>query len=367
MTAHREARLHAATARRLLRQRTGRAHVVLTGRGATAIWAALRALGLTGAPVLIPANTCYLVLWAVLASDNVPVLVDIEPLTGNVTPTTLEQTGIARPGAIIPAHLYGIPAPMAELAAWARERGAALIEDCALTGGITVEGRPAGAWGNVSVFSFGRGKPVDMDNGGAAQTDDLSLATEMLRLTAELPLWNGNLQRLNREWLDMYWALHQHDTNPALAALYAALYALYRPLTTYRLPDAAWNALPLALANHDAAVEQRLERARAYDAAFASSALSALRRPDDALLWRYPLRVPAGRRDAVLHGLWDAGVLDATRWYPSLGPMRDALAPDAPKPPTPHADALAAEIINLPLDDDRTGQIIDIVLGAFEG
>src|SRR5579871_1060787 len=108
----------AAECRRLLRERTGRAHVILTGRGATAIWATLRALDLHNQPILIPANTCYIVLWAILQSGNQPYLADIDPLTGNVTAQTLDQSGI-RPAAIIPAHMYGIPVPMAEIVSWA--------------------------------------------------------------------------------------------------------------------------------------------------------------------------------------------------------------------------------------------------------
>lgn len=361
MSFRRGTRLDTAEARRLLRQRTGRAHVVLTGRGATAIWAALGALGLHNAQVLIPANTCYLVLWAVLETGNIPVLVDVDPDTGCMTAETLARAAVAHPAAIIPTHLYGIPAPMAELTAWAWERGALVIEDCAQT----LQAGDTRA--DVTIYSFGRGKPADIDNGGASLTGDSALAADMLRLVADLPRWNAALRRRSHEWLDLYWALHQHDSaNPALAALYPPLFALYRALVAYRLPDAAWREFPTALSAHDASADQHARRVRQYDAAFASTGLHTLRYPASARLWRYPLRVPAGRRDWVLHALWEAGVTEATRWYPSLQPMHAALAPDAPVTATPAADQLAAEIINLPLDADDVQPIIDVVLRTFE-
>lgn len=358
--------LHAADARRLLRQRSGRAHVALAGRGAAALSASLRALGLRDAPVLIPANTCYIVLWAVLDSGNRPVLVDIDPATGSMTPETLAQTGIAQPGAIVPAHMYGLPASLDALAAWAQSYGAAVIEDAALTLDL-----PPSRYADVTITSFGRGKPTDMDNGGAALTDDEHLATEITQALADLPLWNQALRRLNRQWLDLYWALHQHEAdNPRLAALYPALFDIYEPILRYRLPEAAWRDFPAALAAHDAETDHRRTLARLYDERLRDLPVRTLPRAADAVLWRYPLRAPADRRDTLLQTLWEAGVLDATRWYPSLQPMQTALAPDAPRTTTPNADRFAAEIVNLPLSAetplDEAERIAGVVRQLFE-
>jgi len=351
----RSAGLTAAEARRLLRQRTGRQRTVLAGRGSAALWAALRALNRPDAPVLIPANTCYIVLWAVLQSGALPVLVDIDSGTGSITPDTLSAAGVERPAAVIPAHMYGLPAPMRTITAWARERGAAVIEDTALALGTAADSQPVGSWGDVSVFSFGRGKLADMDNGGAALTDDPALAGAMDRLLRELPPWNESLARLNRQWLDIYWATHQHEAdNPRLAALYTPLFDLYGPITRYRLPESAWRVFPAALATLDESAGHRAALARLYDDGLRDTLARTLARPDDALLWRYPLLAPAEQRDALLHRLWDAGALDVTRWYPSLQPMHAALAPDAPSNATPHADRLAAEIVNLPLSSETT-------------
>jgi dTDP-4-amino-4,6-dideoxygalactose transaminase len=70
-------------------------------------------------------------------------------------------------------------------------------------------------------------------------------------------------------------------------------------------------------------------------------------------LWKYPLLVPADIRDDLLTHLWDAGLHEATRWYPSLRAMAGALSAQ-PAVQVPHADTLAARIINLPLTDDVT-------------
>src|SRR5688500_7553774 len=122
----------AADTRRLLRQRAGRGRAVLAGRGAAAIWAALRALDLHDRAVLLPANTCYIVLWAVLQSGNQPYLVDVDPLTANISPDTLNNCNVPNLSAIIPVHMYGLPAPMEAVCAWAKASQIAVIEDAAL-------------------------------------------------------------------------------------------------------------------------------------------------------------------------------------------------------------------------------------------
>ena len=148
----------AAETRRLLRERTGREHVILTGRGATAIWATLRALDLHDRPVLIPANTCYIVLWAVLQSGNQPFLVDVNRLTANISLETLAQSGVELPAVLIPAHMYGLPAPMAAITEWAKTHSTFVIEDAALALGTMSDRRPAGVMGRCFDLEFWAGE-----------------------------------------------------------------------------------------------------------------------------------------------------------------------------------------------------------------
>ncbi len=362
------ASLAAADARRRLRQQTRRGHVLLAGRAAAAIWAVLRALDLHDRPILIPANTCYIVLWAILQSGNQPYLVDIDPRTGNIAPETLDRCRVAQPAVLIPAHMYGIPAPMPALIEWARARGVFVIEDAALT---TLDATSQLA--DVSMLSFGSGKIVDAGGGGALLTDDAALTAEIERLLATMPLWTVRLQRLNDQWLEIYWALHQFETeNPRLPELYPMLYSIYREITLARQPAAHWRALNAALTALDAERVHRLEVATLYDERFtalaASTPIRLLPRLADTVLWRYPLLVPREHRNALLAELWASFELDATRWYPSLQPMRHALAPDLPVTPTSAADQFAEGIINLPLtiSHDRALTNIQSVQTYFE-
>jgi len=362
-------------AKRLLCEMTGRSHAVLLGRAAAGLWAALRVWGIRGQPVWIPANTCYIVLWAVLESGNSPVLVDVDPLTANMSAETLErphpptpspsgrggEIPVEPPAVIIPCHLYGLSAPMGEICQWAVAHGAKVIEDAAQASGGLVDGRPAGAWGDASIFSFGQGKIVDVTLGGALLTDDGVLAAEIARVLADCPLWDDRLAEMSHQWEQLYWPLHQfEDENPSLLTLYPALFEMYRSLTTYRLPSSYWDDLPATLRSLTENRRQRAEMAAVYDEAFRSLPVRTLARPEGSILWRYPLLVPANQRRDLLHHLWDKKFYEVTRWYPSLWPMLSALVADALKLAVPGVDQLAAEIINLPMgmEADRITAII---------
>jgi dTDP-4-amino-4,6-dideoxygalactose transaminase len=351
-----------------LREMTGRKRAVLTGRGAAGIWAALKALGFQDRWVLIPANTCYIVLWAVLRSGNKPFLIDPNLRTGNIMVESLGAFPHGIPAAIIPAHLYGVAAPIAALSAWAQENGVFLLEDAAQALGAVADGKAAGSWGDASIFSFGPGKIISHEAGGAFLTDDTSLAGEVARVLAGTEIWDNRLIDLTNQWNEIYWALHQFETqNTRLSGLYPSLFDWYGELVAYRLQS--WNPVTDQLDGLLDNLQRRLEVAAFYDRAFAGLPVRTFTRNTGSVAWRYPLLVPAEHRGELLRHLWAQGWYDVTRWYPSLQAMTAALAPHLTQPPTPNADRLGAEIINLPVHMNRliAERIVGDIRNYLEG
>jgi dTDP-4-amino-4,6-dideoxygalactose transaminase len=86
-----------------------------------------------------------------------------------------------------------------------------------------------------------------------------------------------------------------------------------------------------------------------YDEYFRFMQVRTLERSQGSVVWRYPLLVSPGDRDALLQVLWKNDVF-ASRWYPSLDTMLAALVPAIEKQTSPGAEQLGAEIINLPVD-----------------
>ena len=349
---------------------TGRRYAGLAGRASAAIWAGLRAREIKGRWILIPANMCYVVAWTILQSGNLPYLVDVDPSTGNISPDTLSHVQVESPAALVICHMYGLGAPIAQLAEWANRREIFVIEDATLALGATVDDRPAGSWGDLSLFSFGEGKILDVGNGGAFLCDDPELVNQVQVELEQLPPWSKPLERLRDQWTELYWLLHQYEKpNPPLTTIYPQLFQLYGNLTRYQFDFSRAESLATGLANLRANLAHRTEIASFYDERLANLPIHTLLRPPGHVLWRYPLLVPVQHRDGLLELLWENGIL-ASRWYPSLEPMLSALAPNIEKKELPGAEQLATEIINLPVDQtvdmELSETITEIIKDYFQ-
>ncbi|MDR1459639.1 MAG: aminotransferase class I/II-fold pyridoxal phosphate-dependent enzyme [Bacteroidales bacterium] len=103
-----------------------------------------------------------------------PVFVDSEPDTWNMSPVFLEEaitdrikkTG-KKPKAIIPVHLYGMPAKMDEITATAQKYDIPVLEDSAEALGSTYKNRKCGTFGNFACLSFNGNKIITTSGGGA--------------------------------------------------------------------------------------------------------------------------------------------------------------------------------------------------------
>lgn len=160
----------------------GRRHAIATSSCTTAMHLALVALGIgPGDEVLVPDFTFPATANVVVQQGAVPVLVDVQPDTYNVDPLALAGHLTDRTRAIMPVHLFGLPADLDPCLDFARQHGLAVIEDAACAIGSTYRGRPCGSFGDVGCFSFHPRKVVTTGEGGMVVTDDAELA-ERLRL-----------------------------------------------------------------------------------------------------------------------------------------------------------------------------------------
>ena len=151
-------------------------HCVGVANGTDALTIALRAAGVgPGDEVVMPSFTFYATAEAALAIGAQPVFCDIDPRTFCVTPETVRPMLTPRTRAIVPVHLFGNVAPVAEL----RELGVPVIEDAAQAAGAELDGTRAGALGDAATFSFFPSKNLPcLGDGGAIVTDDEALAEQ---------------------------------------------------------------------------------------------------------------------------------------------------------------------------------------------
>jgi dTDP-4-amino-4,6-dideoxygalactose transaminase len=155
-------------------------HAVAVANCTAALHVALLALGIApGDRVVVPAYSWLSTANVVVLAGAEPVFVDIEPRTYGMAPGALEQVLRRTPNirAILPVHVFGAMADIGALTALAAAHGVPVIEDAACALGATREGLPAGAWGDISCFSFHPRKAVTTGEGGVLTTDDVALAT----------------------------------------------------------------------------------------------------------------------------------------------------------------------------------------------
>ncbi|RVU41295.1 DegT/DnrJ/EryC1/StrS family aminotransferase [Rheinheimera riviphila] len=163
-------------------QYCGVKHAIGVANGLDALILVLRAwkelkLLADGDEVIVPANTYIASVLAITANNLVPVLVEPDAGTFNLTLATVEAAITAKTRVILPVHLYGQLAPMPELMALAKRHGLLVLEDSAQSHGAAIEGQKAGSFADAAAFSFYPGKNFGaLGDAGAVTTNDDQLA-----------------------------------------------------------------------------------------------------------------------------------------------------------------------------------------------
>lgn len=152
-------------------------HGVATANGTAALHAACEVLDVAGSAVITTPFSFVATGNSIRLAGGNPVFADIDPETYNLDPDAVESILREREdvAAIMPVHLYGLPADMTRFAELADEYDVALIEDAAQAHGATVEGTPVGSLGDLACFSFYPTKNMTTGEGGMVTTNDPEL------------------------------------------------------------------------------------------------------------------------------------------------------------------------------------------------
>ncbi len=162
----------------------GAKHCVGVASGLDALVLSLMALDIgPGAEVIVPSNTYIATALAVSRVGAKVVFVEPDIETHNLDPNRLEAAVTERTAAVIPVHLYGLPADMDPINAIACKYGFRVIEDAAQAHGSKYKGCRAGSLGDIGAFSFYPGKCLGaFGDAGAVVTIDESIADKVRTL-----------------------------------------------------------------------------------------------------------------------------------------------------------------------------------------
>ena len=159
---------------------TGAPHAVAVSNCTTALQLSLAALGLgPGDEVVVPAFTWVATANAVESLGARPVFCDIQPDTFNMDPASLHSALTERTRAIIPVHLFGLPACLDEILEIAFQHNLRVIEDAACGFAARFRGVHVGNAGDTGCFSFHPRKAITTGEGGMVITGDAELAARL--------------------------------------------------------------------------------------------------------------------------------------------------------------------------------------------
>ncbi len=115
--------------------------------------------------------------WAISYVGATPVFVDIDPVRRTLNLDNLEAAITSRTKAIIPVHLYGMPAEMDRIMAIAEQHGVPVIKMLRRRTEQGTRAERVGQFGQIACFSFYPGKNLGAyGEGGALITNDASIA-----------------------------------------------------------------------------------------------------------------------------------------------------------------------------------------------
>jgi hypothetical protein len=135
-------------------------HVVFTSSGGAAIALALRDLGTrSGDRVLVPTYHCPTMIAPVAATGATPLFFPLDE-AGTPRIAELAKWDLAGVRAMIVAHYFGLPQPMARIRQFCDDRGIVLIEDCAHAMFGEADGRPIGSHGHYAIASLTKFLPT---------------------------------------------------------------------------------------------------------------------------------------------------------------------------------------------------------------
>lgn len=167
----------------------GAKHSISVNSATTALHTAVAACEIgPGDEVLVTPYTMCATASAILMNNAVPVFVDISSETYNLNPNEIEKWLTPRTKAIIVTNLFGLPGNLPEIIKVARKHGLYVIEDNAQAPGASIEGKQAGTFGDLGIFSLNYHKVIHSGEGGIILTDndDLAYRCQLIRNHGEV-------------------------------------------------------------------------------------------------------------------------------------------------------------------------------------
>ncbi len=310
--------MSAASIQNKVAQMTKREYGLALGNATTGIYCAIQAAGFHGGNIAIPYNVCPNVVLAILFSGNTPVFVDIENETNGMDPSKLQLIADSLQG-VIAVHSYGAICKIEEIRKICIKNSLFLIEDCAQAFGATLNGGPVGQYGNVTVFSFGRGKIIDVGYGGVVVTDDPVLYREMMRIADCFDWVNGENKVQIEEFNDIHTMFYNrffaHDVS-RFSFIFRTLASKLKNAVLQKFDETYDAVIMDAIEYLPQNLETRFHNAEILKSYCKKHDIHFFNPPKGSVFWRFNLYIKS-KRDELLRALL-VNKAKVSSWYPSV-------------------------------------------------
>jgi len=305
----------------------GTRHAIAVNSGTAALIVALQAAGVgPGDEVITSPFSFIATATSIIACGAKPVFADVDPFDLNLDPNRVEDLITDRTRAIMPVHLYGHPARIAEIQEICEDNDLALVEDAAQAHGAEHQGQRVGSFG-IGCFSFYPTKNMTTGEGGVITTNDDEIA-RMARIIRN----HGQERRYYHEHFGLNWRM----TDLAAAIGLVQLTHLE-----------AWN-------------EARIANAQALSSKITAAETPRVREGDRHVFHQYTIRL-ANDRDGVQARLQEAGIGSAIHYPVPIHrqPIMQQLG--LGEADVPMAEAAAQSVLSLPVHPSLTPEDIDYI------
>jgi dTDP-4-amino-4,6-dideoxygalactose transaminase len=308
----------------------GAKYAVGVDSGLSALELSLRAYGVgPGDEVIVPTHTFTATAAAITFTGAKPVFVDADPATFNIDVTKIEAAITPRTKAILPVHLYGLPADMNMILGIAEKHGLVVVEDACQAHGAKYRGMMTGSMGNAAAFSFYPTKNLGACGDGGIVTTNNEKVADAVRAMRNCGQRVKNVHELR-------------PTNHRLDTIQAAI-------------------LRVKLPHLDQWVEARRRLAALYDKLLAGSPVVTPVEPPGYQHVYHLYVIRSQNRDALQAHLKERGVGTAIH-YPTPVHLQPFLAKNGYIPGQfPIAEKICSEILSLPLYPELTEEQVEFV------
>lgn len=279
----------------------GTKFAVATNSGATALEVALRATGVVGKRVIVPTQTFVASVSAIVRSDNIPVIVDVEEDTQSLSERIIRENLTDDVFAVMWIHMAGfITSDYYNIKKLCDERGILLIEDASHAVGASIDGIKAGNLGFAGCFSLFATKIITSGEGGIITTNDKDFA-EKCKIIRN----HGSVRNTAPyEGIDF-----------GVNCTYAS--------SNYRMPELSAVVGVSQVNRIDEFVSKRNDLAKAYDFYITNPKITKPKIPDNVIMtwWQYIVSLPVGttltqRTDICTKLLKNHGISTANAYWP---------------------------------------------------